>query len=186
MTATCPVCGKEFTPPAKHHGGRPATYCSLRCRDAKNRRAYRERLRAAGKTRPSRAKVREPRACAFCGKVFVPKQYSTKYCSKKCGDAAYWIRNRETLRAKERAYRATHPRPGHHAAAKPTAKPAAKPTADQAYEASLARVRAYLKLPARGRWANRGMLTAAELRMAEQMWKNHHDGWEVRFNTSMH
>ena len=59
MTAICPVCGKEFTPPAKHHGGRPATYCSLRCRDAKNRRAYRERLRAAGKTRPSRAKVRE-------------------------------------------------------------------------------------------------------------------------------
>ena len=147
MKAICPVCGKEFTPPAKHHGGRPATYCSLRCRDAKNRRAYRERLRAAGKKRPSRAKVREPRACAFCGKVFTPKQYSTKYCSKKCGNAEYFRRNREKLRAKERAY---------------------------------------LKLPARARWANRGMLTDTELRMAEQMWKNHHDGWEVRFNTSMH
>lgn len=186
MTAICPVCGKEFTPPAKHHGGRPATYCSLRCRNIKNCRAYQERLRAAGKTRPSRAKVRETRACAFCGKVFVPKQYSTKYCSKKCYNADYYRRRRETLRAKERAYRATHPRPGHHAAAKPAATPTTAPTADQSYEASLARVRAYLKLPARARWANRGMLTDAELRMAEQMWQNGHGGWEVRYNTILH
>ena len=47
-------------------------------------------------------------------------------------------------------------------------------------------MRAYLKLPARARWANRGMLTDTELRMAEQMWQNGHGGWEVRYNTILH
>ena len=168
MTAICPVCGKEFTAPAKHHGGRLATFCSLRCRNIKNCRAYQDRLRAAGKTRPSRAKVREPRACAFCGKVFVPKQYSTKYCSKKCGNAAYFRRNRET-----------HPRHGTHQAGRNVAASKARNAApnltfvqkrENPERESIARVEAYLSLPAAERWARRDTLTKKELSMAQAMW----------------
>ena len=99
------------------------------------------------------------RKCAWCGKDISHRNASAKFCSWQCKCAA----NRRRARATQY-----------------------EPLSDQAYEASVARVRAYLKLPARARWANRGMLTDTELRMAEQMWKNHHDGWEVRFNTSMH
>lgn len=99
------------------------------------------------------------RKCAWCGKDISNRNASAKFCSRQCKHAA------KRGRARATQY---------------------EPLSDQAKEASLARVRAYLKLPARARWANRGMLTDTELRMAEQMWKNHHDGWEVRFNTSMH
>ena len=99
------------------------------------------------------------RKCAWCGKDISNRNASAKFCSWQCKHAAKRGRARATQ---------------------------CEPLSDQAYEASVARVRAYLQLPARARWANRGMLTDTELRMAEQMWKNHHDGWEVRFNTSMH
>ena len=191
----CSVCGKEIDP-RKVEG---TVCCSDACSQKRSNRlrfgepvgeaeyrAFCEKRNVAKAAKAAKAAKRLPKVCAYCGASFTPVRRDAVYCSKKCGDADYHRRNREELREKERAYRATHPRPGHHAAAKPTAKHAAAPTADQSYEASLARVRAYLKLPARARWANRGMLTDTELRMAEQMWKNHHDGWEVRFNTSMH
>lgn len=126
------------------------------CSAACRRKHEKDRVKAAIKA------AKAGRKCAWCGKDISNRNASAKFCSWHCKNAA-----------------------GRYAR-KHAAAPAAQPTADQAYEASVARVRAYLKLPARARWANRGMLTDTELRMAEQMWKNHHDGWEVRFNTSMH
>jgi len=175
----CPVCGKEFTAPVKHRGGYPTVYCSLHCRNLKNRQRYYEKLRAAGKTRPSRAKVREPRACEYCGAMFVPKQCDTKYCSKRCGAAAYVRRNREELRAKERAYRATHPRHGTHQAGRNVAASKARKAEpnitfvqkrEPVERDSIARVQAYLSLPASERWAQLNTLTKKEQDMARSMW----------------
>lgn len=164
----CPVCGKELPPDSRWN----TVYCSVRCRNHGNRLAYLEKLRAVGKTRPSRAKVREPRACEFCGQMFVPKQDNSKFCSKKCSSAEYFRRNREELREKERAYRATHPRKGSHHGHPPAA--AAQIQFVQKRETperdSVARVMAYLSLPDAERWARRSTLTKKELIMARDMW----------------
>lgn len=169
MTAICPVCGKEFTASVEGHAGRTKHCCSSAC---EWKRFYRIRhglpvaeteYRALREKRKAERLAKRQRVCPVCGKAFVapPTNPGAKYCSIACSNRG-------------------------RAGIKHAAPPPATPTADQAYEASLARVRAYLKLPARARWANRGMLTDTELRMAEQMWLNHHDGWEVRFNVIRH
>ena len=169
MTAICPVCGKEFTASVEGHAGRTKHCCSSACKWKRINRirhglpVAETEYRAFCEKRKAERLAKLQRVCPVCGKAFVapPTNPGAKYCSIACSNRA-------------------------RAGIKHAAAPAAQPTSDQAYEASVARVRAYLKLPARARWANRGMLTDTELRMAEQMWKNHHDGWEVRFNTSMH
>lgn len=164
-TRVCPVCGKEFSQPARQHGY-PKVYCSLRCRNRKNKQVYNEK-------RPSRAKVREPRPCECCGVMFVPKHDDAKYCSKRCGEIAYYARNREELREKERAYRATHPRSRNVAANK--ARAAAPnltfvPKTEPVERDSAARVAAYLSLPAEERRARLDTLTKAEQAMARKAW----------------
>lgn len=174
----CAFCGKDFKPSLYRSNQKFCSHsCWLAARRAEHA-AKRAELLAA----------RPPKTCAFCGKEFTSSRRDAVYCSKKCGDADYRRNHAEKFRRYDAARRELPARkdctrPGHHAAAKHAAKHAAKPTADQAYEASLARVRAYLKLPARARWANRGMLTDTELRMAEQMWENGHGGWNVHYNT---
>lgn len=208
MKAICPVCGKEFDV-ANEHRGRPKRYCSNRCRKVYNCQQYKRKQHEA------KVAAIKARPCAFCGKDFKPSLYrpAQKFCSHRCWLAARLAESAAKRAEKRKAERLAKlqrvcPVCGKEFVAdaahlgrkfcstacsnrartgsKHAAKHAAAPTADQSYEASVARVRAYLKLPARARWANRGMLTDTELRMAEQMWKNHHDGWEVRFNTSMH
>ena len=169
MTAICPVCGKEFTASVEGHAGRTKLCCSSAC---KWKRINRSRhglpvaeteYRAFCEKRKAERLVKRQRVCPVCGKAFVapPTNPVATFCSIACSNRA-------------------------RAGIKHAAKPAASPTADQAYEASLARVRAYIQLPARARWANRGMLTPTELRMAEQMWETGHGGWEVRYNTILH
>ncbi len=170
MTAICPVCGKEFTASVEGHAGRTKLCCSSVCKWKRiNRLRHGQPVaeteyRALCEKRKAERLAKRQRVCPVCGKAFIADaaHLGRKFCSTACSNRA---------------------RTGIKHAAKHAA---AQPTSDQAYEASVARVRAYLKLPARARWANRGMLTDTELRMAEQMWHNHHDGWEVRFNTSMH
>lgn len=172
MTAICPVCGKEFTASVEGHVGRTKLCCSSACKQRRRKRTLKgepvdeTEYRAFCEKRKAERLAKLQRVCPVCGKAFVTDSchLGRKCCSIACSNRA---------------------RTGIKHAAKHAAKPA-QPTADQSYEASVARVRAYLKLPARARWANRGMLTDTELRMAEQMWQNAHDGWEVRFNTSMH
>ena len=170
MTAICPVCGKEFTARVEGRDGRTKLSCSSACKWKRINRirhgqpVAETEYRAFCEKRKAERLAKRQLVCPVCGKSFVtnPRHLGAKYCSIAC---------------------ATRSRAGSKHAAKPTAKPAAKPAADQAYEASLARVRAYLQLPARARWANRGMLTDTELRMAEQMWENGHGGWNVHYNT---
>ena len=169
MKAICPVCGKEFTASVEGHAGRTKHCCSSACKWKRINRirhglpVAETEYRALCEKRKAERLAKLQLVCPVCGKAFVTDSchLGRKFCSTACSNRA-------------------------RAGIKHAAAPTAKPNADQAYEASVARVRAYLKLPARARWANRGMLTDTELRMAEQMWKNHHDGWEVRFNTSMH
>ena len=166
MTAICPVCGKEFTARVEGRDGRTKLSCSSACKWKRINRirhgqpVAETEYRAFCEKRKAERLAKLRRVCPVCGKAFVapPTNPGAKYCSIACSNRA-------------------------RAGIKPTAKPAAQPTSDQAYEASLARVRAYLKLPARARWANRGMLTDTELRMAEQMWENGHGGWNVHYNT---
>ena len=208
MSAICPVCGKDFTPPDRPYGGRPKRYCSNRCRKVYNCQQYKRKQHEA------KVAAIKARPCAFCGKDFKPSLYrpAQKFCSHRCWLAARlaeYAAKREKRKAERLAKRQRVcpvcgkefvADPCHlgakycsvscsnraRAGSKPAAKPTTAPTVSQAYADSLARVRAYLKLPARARWANRGMLTDTELRMAEQMWQNHHDGWEVRFNVIRH
>lgn len=208
MTAICPVCGKEFTQPERPYGGRPKHYCSNRCRKVFNCQKYKRKQHEA------KVAAIKARPCAFCGKDFKPSLYmpAQKFCSRRCWLAARQAervqraekRKAERLAKRQRVcpvcgkafvtdschlgrkFCSTACSNRARAGSKYVTAPAAKPTADQAYEASLARVRAYLKLPARARWANRGMLTPTELRMAEQMWETGHGGWEVRYNTILH
>ena len=166
MTAICPVCGKEFTARVEGHDGRTKLSCSSVCkwkrinRLRKGQPVAETEYRALCEKRKAERLAKLKRVCPVCGKEFVadPRNPGAKYCSIACSNRA---------------------RTGSKNATAPTAAP----TADQAYEASLARVHAYLKLPARARWANRGMLTDTELRMAEQMWENGHGGWNVHYNT---
>lgn len=156
MTAICPVCGRNFTP-SLHYPAQK--YCSRAC--------WRAARKAPVPARP----------CAHCGREFTPSNRAAIYCSKRCGDAAYRHRHADKIRKyeaarRERAARKRPPRP--------------RITADQAYEAALARVRAYLRLPAAERWAKRGTLTDVELRMAEAMWANTYDGWDCHHNTLVH
>ena len=169
MTAICPVCGKEFTASMEGHAGRTKRCCSQSCKWKRINRirhgqpVAETEYRAFCEKRKAERLANRQRVCPVCGKAFVapPTNPGATFCSIACANRA-------------------------RAGSKPATAPAAQPTADQAYEASLARVRAYLKLPARARWANRGMLTDTELRMAEQMWQNDHGGWEVRYNTLLH
>jgi len=166
MTAICPVCCKEFTARVEGHAGRTKHCCSSACKWKRINRVRHglpvaeTEYRAFCEKRKAERLAKRQRVCPVCGKAFVAAatNLGAKYCSIACANRA-------------------------RAGIKPTAAPAAQPTSDQAYEASVARVRAYLKLPVRARWANRGMLTDTELRMAEQMWENGHGGWNVHYNT---
>ncbi len=174
----CCVCGNEIDP-RKRAGTVCCSDACLRKRRDRLRfgkpvgeaeyRAFCEKRNVA---KVAKAAKRLPKVCAYCGASFTPVRRGAIYCSKKCGNAGYARSHREKFRKYDAARRAQRQR-----------VTPAKPTADQAYEASLARVRAYLKLPARARWANRSMLTDTELRMAEQMWENGHGGWNVHYNT---
>jgi endogenous inhibitor of DNA gyrase (YacG/DUF329 family) len=166
MKAICPVCGKEFTARVEDHAGRTKHCCSSVCKWKRINRirhgqpVAETEYRAFCEKRKAERLAKRQRVCPVCGKAFVADaaHLGRKFCSTACSNRA---------------------RTGSKHAAKPTAAP----TADQAYEASVARVRAYLQLTARARWANRGMLTDTELRMAEQMWENGHGGWNVHYNT---
>jgi hypothetical protein len=166
MKAICPVCGKEFTASVEGHAGRTKHCCSSACkwkrinRLQKGQPVAETEYRVLCEKRKAERLAKRQRVRPVCGKAFIADaaHLGRKFCSTACSNRA-------------------------RTGSKHAAKHAAAPTADQSYEASVARVRAYLKLPARARWVNRGMLTDTELRMAEQMWENGHGGWNVHYNT---
>ena len=176
----CSVCGKEIDP-RKVEG---TVCCSDACSQKRSNRLrlgnpvgeaeYRAFCEKRNVAKAEKAAKRLPKVCAYCGASFTPVRRDAVYCSKKCGDADYHRRNRETLREKERAYRATHPRPGRNVSASKARKATPNLTFVQKREiperASIGRVEAYLSLPAAERWARRDTLTKKELTMAQAMW----------------
>lgn len=121
--------------------------------------------------------------CPVCGKQIKQEKHveggrPKRFCSPRCSEIAYYARNRETLRSKERAYRAIHPRPsraqGRNVAANKVRDAAPNltfvPKREPVERDSVARVTAYLSLPAAERRARLDTLTKAEQATARNMW----------------
>ena len=104
--------------------------------------------RKAGRMRRSaaRAAARAGLRCEHCGREFDAVRRRQKYCSVKCQREAYW---------KE------------HGGGNVSHVVANEPERE---DASIARIRAYLALPAAERWARRAELTEAELKIAKAMY----------------
>lgn len=94
----------------------------------------------------ARAAARAGIRCEHCGREFDAVRRQQKYCSVKCQRAAY---------RKE------------HGGGKVSHVVANEPEREGA---SIARIRAYLALPAAERWARRAELTEAELKIAKAMY----------------
>ena len=202
---TCPVCGKQINQEKHVEGGRPKRFCSPRCRGIYHCRASQARKRGA-EVGPDGHPLRPGRKCSVCGKEIDPRKVEgTVCCSDACsqkrsnrlryglpvGDEEFRAfcenrkaerlakRKREELRAKERAYRATHPRHGTHQAGRNVAASKARNAApnltfvqkrENPERESIARVEAYLRLPAAERFAQLETLTKKEQAMAREMW----------------
>ena len=107
--------------------------------------------RKAGRMRRSaaRAAARAGLRCEYCGREFDAVRRRQKYCSVKCQRAAHW-----------------------HGGATVSPVVANEPERDAK---SIARIRAYLALPAEERWARRNELTEAEKKIAKEMWCRRYD-----------
>lgn len=169
MTRTCPVCGKEFTASVDCHASHTKLCCSSACKWKRVNRirhgqpVAETEYRALREKRKAARLAKLQRVCPVCGKAFVanPCHPGAKYCSTACSNRA-------------------------RAGSKPAAAPAAKPNADQAYETSPARVRAYLALPPAERYARRGTLTKAEHALAQKIYMENHSIRTVATNDLMH
>lgn len=120
-----------------------------------------EAFRAYQKDRAAKREAeRRTVKCAFCGKVFVPPSNhpNVRHCSKSCSNRA----------------RGAECRSGRNVSASKARKATPNLTFVQKREnperESIARVEAYLSLPAAERWARRDTLTKKELTMAQAMW----------------
>ena len=149
----CAFCGKDFKPSLY----RPAQkFCSHRCWLAAR---LAERAQRAEKRKAERLAKRQ-RVCPVCGKAFVapPTNPGAKYCSIACSNRA----------------RATSMAVGRNVSASKARNAAPNITFVQKSEpqerSSIARVEAYLSLPAAERWARRDTLTKKEQAMARDLW----------------
>ena len=168
MKAICPVCGKEFTASVEGHADRTKHCCSSACKWKRINRirhgqpVAETEYRALCEKRKAARLAKLQRVCPVCGKAFVADAAhpGRKFCSTACSNRA-------------------------RAGSKHAAKPAAR-AADQSYEASLARVRAYLALSPAERYARRGELTKAEHALAQKIYMENHSIRTVATNDLMH
>ena len=149
----CAFCGKDFKPSLY----RPAQkFCSHRCWLAARLAEY----AAKREKRKAERLAKRQRVCPVCGKAFVtnPCHLGAKYCSIACANRA---------RGAER-------RSGRNVSASNARNAAPNITFVQKREnqerSSIARVEAYLSLPAAERWARRDTLTKKEQAMARDLW----------------
>lgn len=82
----CVECQQTFEQPPV---GRPRKFCSDACKARFHNRRNRRRWL------PLRDPNPEPKACAHCGKLFIPRNRNRIYCYGWCGQAAYQQRKRE-------------------------------------------------------------------------------------------
>lgn len=166
MKAICPVCGNEFTARVEDHAGRTKHCCSSACkwkrinRLRKGQPVAETEYRAFCEKRKAERLAKLKRVCPVCGKEFVadPCHLGAKYCSKSCSNRA----------------RGAECRSGRNVSAGKARNAAPNLTFVKKREnperESIARVEAYLSLPAAERWARRDTLTKKEQAMAREMW----------------
>ena len=93
QTKVCPTCGKTFEThnTLKNH-------CSRECRLLHQRAVRHDRRMAAKEIEVAKTRkpmeMKHPCVCEGCGKEFLGKYDYTKYCSRKCREAAYDRRRR--------------------------------------------------------------------------------------------
>ena len=194
MTRTCPICGEEFEP----NPARPRQrFCSRKCKTRANARAQNQRKKAARglapRVRPHR--VIAPRTCPTCGVEFTPnpKHPEMRYCSRSCAGRAAagarlaarpkikceWCGKEVVQHVSAQRFCSRNCRANAQAYA-------ARARAEAATRESIERVRAYLALPPAERWAKRGTLTEAELKLAAKMHDEAHSGRAVEWNWLPH
>ena len=165
MKHLCPVCGKEFAP----NPSRPQKqYCSLRCGYLAAHRKQRgvpvseEAFRAYQEKRQAELEAKRHRTCkcAVCGKEFAfrPNNPNARFCSRSCANRARGASFSASRNIS--ASKARHAEPNITFVQK----------REQVDRDSVARVMAYLSLPASERWARRDTLTQKERSMASDMW----------------
>ncbi|MBO7687080.1 MAG: hypothetical protein J6V72_11885 [Kiritimatiellae bacterium] len=162
MKAICPVCGKEFTSSVEGHARRTKLCCSSACKWKRINRirngqpVAETEYRAFCEKRKAARLAKLQRVCPVCGKEFAadPCHLGATYCSKSCSNRA-----RATSMAVGRNVSASKAR---NAAPNITFIHKSEPQE----RSSIARVEAYLSLPAAERWARRDTLTKKEQAMA--------------------
>lgn len=75
----CVVCGREF-----QAARRDMKTCSLKCKVARRNADQRERRKARRERIRGQPFGLRPRACAMCGKEFIPTSGRQRYCSRDC------------------------------------------------------------------------------------------------------
>ena len=199
----CPVCGAEF----EANPARPTQkFCSRACKQHDtSARQWQRRKAEIEKTRPVRPRPRtradrSPRPCAFCGTVFAvnSKHPHARFCSQRCANRAKvaaftprvcaWCGKSFKPRAGKQRYCSPSCRDGAKLGREKAAR-ARKPAANSSIlnlNSSLSKVRAYLALPPAERWAKRGTLTEAELKLAAKMHEEAHAHRAVEWNWLPH
>lgn len=90
--ATCVTCGADL--PADQKAG--TKYCSATC-GRRDRRGEAERMAALTE-----------RSCAYCGTVFMPRNWRGVTCSRRCSSMWHYIQNKDLYSRRAMAYMETH------------------------------------------------------------------------------
>ena len=154
---TCPICGTKFKEFRSSH---EKVYCSRECQ----RRGV--QIRRAAMLKAARHAARPMASCPECGREFLRTMANKVYCSKACGNRASHRNAHERAVASNGGVLSPRAR----VASRATVGRVNRITASAVAEFEmLARVRAYLDLPAEERWARRGELSKKELDLARKM-----------------
>ncbi|MBO7686721.1 MAG: hypothetical protein J6V72_10065 [Kiritimatiellae bacterium] len=185
----CPWCKKEFSP-VRH----TQRYCSPACQKARQLANHAARIKV--KRRAASAARAIEKTCPVCGMKFRTTYGHKRYCSDKCCKISGHKAERARISAKRLAARKDRTCPvcgrvftpkksdGVYCSRACYARSKSKNTITFVQQKdprlgrdSLAKVRAYLALPARQRWRRIGDLTPAEQNLARRMWSEAHSGF---------
>lgn len=149
---TCPICGTKFK---EYVSSNEKVYCSRKCQSRG------VSIRAAARKKSARHAARQMKVCPECGKEFLQTHANKIYCSRRCGNKASHMAFRERRIASGWTPRERKIVPCPRRTVQSPKRAAERET--------LAKVRAYLALPAAERWLRRNELTREELKLAERM-----------------
>ena len=148
----CPICGTQFKEYVSSH---EKVYCSRKCQSRG------VSIRAAARKKAARHSAWKTKACPECGKEFLQTHANKIYCSRRCGNKASHRASRE-----RRIASGWTPR-GRNGLS--VSRKKVNSLRHSARQEMLAKVRAYIALPAAERWTRRNELTREELKLAERM-----------------